>query len=381
MKRSLELYFHIPFCVKKCAYCDFLSAPAGEQDRRAYMEALRAETIGRAPEYRDYTVVSVFIGGGTPSVVEKEQIGDLLTAVRECYDLAEDAEITMEVNPGTVTEEKLRFYHEAGVNRLSIGLQSTHDDELKMIGRIHTFAQFLEAYQGAVAAGFTNINVDLMSALPGQNAEKYRQSLETVLDLTPPPRHISAYSLILEENTPLYDAVEQGKVTLPGEDADRELYEMTEAILKAKGYHRYEISNYAKTGYECRHNVGYWIRREYVGFGIGAASLVDHVRFKNGDQLAIYLQDPLGCREETEILSKEAEMEEFLFLGLRLTEGISPENFEAQFGTSLRDVFGEVIEKNIEDGLLAYSEDEKRLALTERGLDLSNYVFAQFLLT
>ena len=382
----MELYFHIPFCVRKCFYCDFLSAPADGRTKTAYMEALRRETVLRAEEYRSDSVTSVFIGGGTPSAVEAEEIAALLSIVRQHYPLSEDAEITIEVNPGTVTAEKLGIYRAAGINRLSIGLQSADDRELAAIGRIHTWRQFLDTYRLAVGADFRNINVDVMSTLPGQTIESYRATLEKILALKPQPAHISAYSLILEEGTAFWDMMQRGELTLPDEDADRQMYSETKRILAKAGYTRYEISNYAKPGHECRHNCGYWRREEYAGFGIGAASLFRERRFRNGDSLTAYLRDPLGCREEIQELSRQEQMEEFMFLGLRMTEGVSEGEFEASFGQKPETVYGEVIQSNLRDGLLEWKggqgcENARRLALTERGLDVSNYVMAQFLLT
>ena len=382
----MELYFHIPFCVRKCFYCDFLSAPADGQTKAAYMEALRRETAIRAEEYRSGSVTSVFIGGGTPSAVEAEEIAALLSVVRQHYPLAEDAEITIEINPGTATAEKLEIYRTAGINRLSIGLQSADDRELAAIGRIHTWQQFLDTYRLAVGTGFRNINVDVMSTLPGQTLESYRGTLEKVLALTPQPTHISAYSLILEEGTAFWDMMQRGELTLPDEDADRQMYSETKRILAEAGYARYEISNYAKPGHACRHNCGYWRRDEYAGFGIGAASLVRESRFRNGDSLTAYLRDPVGCREEIQELSRQEQMEEFMFLGLRMTEGVSEREFEDRFGQKLSDIYGGVIQANLRDGLLEWQcgRDDgnvRRLALTEKGLDISNYVMAQFLLT
>ena len=382
----MELYFHIPFCVRKCFYCDFLSAPADGQTQAAYMEALRRETALRAEEYRCDSVTSVFIGGGTPSVVEAEEIAALLSVVRQHYPLAEDAEITIEVNPGTVTAEKLETYREAGINRLSIGLQSADDRELVTIGRIHNWRQFLDTYALAVGSGYRNINVDVMSTLPGQTLESYRSTLEAILALSPQPTHISAYSLILEEKTVFWDMVQRGELVLPDEDTDRQMYSETKRILAEAGYSRYEISNYAKPGHACKHNCGYWRRDEYAGFGIGAASLVRERRFRNGDSLAAYLRDPVGCREEVQVLSRQEQMEEFMFLGLRMTEGVSEGEFEDRFGQKLSDIYGGVIQTNLREGLLEWQcgedcENARRLALTERGLDVSNYVMAQFLLT
>lgn len=387
-KEKLELYFHIPFCVRKCNYCDFLSGPANRKTQEAYMAALFSETQGRAEEYRDYLVTSIFIGGGTPSVIEAKWIVQLMGIVQEQYCLAENAEITIEVNPGTVNREKLLAYRRAGINRLSIGLQSANNVELKRIGRIHTFEEFLETYRAARTAGFQNINVDVMCALPGQSLDSYEETLRKVLALEPPPEHISAYSLIVEEGTPFAEWEKEGRLDVPDEDTERFMYEDTKRILGEAGFYRYEISNYAKAGYECRHNIGYWKRVNYVGFGIGAASLVENRRFCNDSSLEKYLINPLICRSEIQMLSEQEQMEEFLFLGLRMTKGVSEKAFEEYFGCTLDEVYGPVIAQNIQNGLLCYLtqgavcgawQADRYLALTERGLDVSNYVMAQFL--
>lgn len=380
-QKELELYVHIPFCVKKCSYCDFLSAPATEQTKEAYMAALFAEIGGRAKDYKDRIVTSVFIGGGTPSLLSGDSIRQLMEHIREGFRLAPDAEITMEVNPGTVTTEKLTAFYAAGINRLSIGMQSAQEQELKILGRIHDFDGFCQVYREAVEAGFTNINVDVMSGLPGQTLASYKDTLEKVLRLEPMPQHISAYSLIVEEETPFAAMADRGELPLPEEDTERAMYEETIEVLAGYGFHRYEISNYALDGYECRHNVGYWIRRDYLGFGIGAASLIDNVRFQNGRDLNAYLAHPLACREEQQSLTTQEQMEETMFLGLRLIRGVSYPEFARCYGQTLEEVYGEVIARNEADGLLTVGEDEtgRRLMLTGRGLDVSNYVMAQFL--
>ena len=380
-QKELELYIHIPFCVKKCSYCDFLSAPATEQTKEAYMAALFAEIGGRAKDYKERIVTSIFIGGGTPSLLSGDSIRQLMEHIREGFRLAPDAEITMEVNPGTVTAEKLTAFYAAGINRLSIGMQSAQEQELKILGRIHDFDGFCQVYREAVEAGFTNINVDVMSGLPGQTLASYKDTLEKVLRLEPMPQHISAYSLIVEEGTPFAAMADKGELPLPEEDTERAMYEETIEVLAGYGFHRYEISNYALDGYECRHNVGYWIRRDYLGFGIGAASLIDNVRFQNGRDLNVYLAHPLACREEQQSLTTQEQMEETMFLGLRLIRGVSYPEFARCYGQTLEEVYGEVIARNEADGLLTVREDEtgRRLMLTGRGLDVSNYVMAQFL--
>lgn len=380
-QKELELYVHIPFCVKKCSYCDFLSAPATEQTKEAYMAALFAEIGGRAKDYKERIVTSIFIGGGTPSLLSGDSIRQLMEHIREGFSLAPDAEITMEVNPGTVTVEKLTAFYGAGINRLSIGMQSAQEQELKILGRIHDFDGFCQVYREAVEAGFTNINVDVMSGLPGQTLASYKDTLEKVLRLEPMPQHISAYSLIVEEGTPFAAMADRGELPLPEEDTERAMYEETIEVLAGYGFHRYEISNYALDGYECRHNVGYWVRRDYLGFGIGAASLIDNVRFQNGRDLNAYLAHPLACREEQQSLTTQEQMEETMFLGLRLIRGVSYPEFARCYGQTLEEVYGEVIARNEADGLLTVREDEtgRRLMLTGRGLDVSNYVMAQFL--
>lgn len=404
--QPLELYIHIPFCVKKCAYCDFLSGPAGEKEKEDYVKMLVDEIRSCPDAVKDYEAVSIFFGGGTPSLLTGEQIGRLMDVIRETFFLAQDAEITMEMNPGTVTEEKLRKYKAAGVNRLSIGLQSVNDEELRLLGRIHTYEEFLEAYHMARNCGFANLNVDLISAIPGQTVESWRRTLEKVMALH--PEHISAYSLILEEGTPFYKKYvenenEEGP-KLPDEDAERQMYWDTEMLMEKNGYHRYEISNYAKEGYACRHNLGYWERVPYLGFGIGAASLVPEKligkcredgglgfagnvdsrkipgkmgRYTNPDQLKEYA---LSYRNkfQAELLTAAEEMEEFMFLGLRKMDGISKKEFSKYFGKSLEEVYGEQVRK-LED-LKLLEQNDDRVWLTKRGIDVSNSVFVEFLL-
>lgn len=380
-KKELELYIHIPFCMQKCKYCDFLSASAGRDVQDAYMEALCKEIAEKSMDYKAYRVVTVFIGGGTPSVVNPEWIIRVMGLVRQSFELDENAEITMEMNPGTVTRQSLELYKAAGINRLSMGLQSAHNDELKMLGRVHTYEQFVESFWQAREAGFDNINVDIMSALPGQTLDSYKETLERITGLTFPPEHISAYSLIVEEGTPFYEAYEKGELNLPDEDTERQMYEFTGMFLMEKGYERYEISNYAKQGRECKHNIGYWERKEYLGLGIGAASLVNNSRFSNTSDRDAYIENPSNAFEEVHSLSVREQMEETMFLGLRMTKGVSLERFEKHFGISMSQVYGEVIHKHISNGLLMElsEEGQRSVALTLKGMDVSNYVMADFL--
>ena len=362
--KELELYLHIPFCVKKCNYCDFLSAPAEEKTRAAYVDTLIRE-IEDFEEPEDYEVVTVFFGGGTPSILPGEAILRLMEALRKKFHFREEAEITLEANPGTVDEKKLSFYKKAGINRLSFGLQSTDAEELKKLGRIHTWEKFLESFELARKAGFSNINVDLMSALPGQTVESWEKTLKQVIALN--PEHVSAYSLIIEEGTPFYEKYEDHPELLPPEEEERQMYHDTKKILHEHGYERYEISNYARAGYACRHNLGYWERREYKGFGLGSASLLENRRYTNTCELKQYLQGRIRGTEEE--LSEQDIREETFFLGLRKMEGIDPGPYRAHYE--------KLLEKLQMQQLL--EEKNGRISLTEYGIDISNYVLAQFL--
>lgn len=381
-KKDLELYIHIPFCVKKCDYCDFLSFPAEEKMQEDYVEAMLKELFFYGTKYKDRRITTIFIGGGTPSWLRADLILKIMETVRQNFSVDRDAEITIECNPGTVTDHKFEVYKETGINRLSIGLQSAHNEELKRLGRIHTYEQFLKTYDMARKHGFSNVNIDLMSCLPGQTSLTFADTLKKVIQLK--PEHISAYSLIIEEGTPFYqkyeeDAIrqEKGEPTqfLPSEEEEYQTTKMTQRILKEAGYHWYEISNFAKPGYECRHNIGYWKRADYLGVGIGAASLIDNVRYSNTRDIYQYLKE--SSRHETaEKLSKEEQMEEFMFLGLRMPEGISRTEFEQNFHTTIEAVYGDVLRTLQQEEMLI--KKEGRILLTEKGMDLNNYVIGQF---
>lgn len=375
MKKVLSIYIHIPFCVQKCAYCDFLSAPATGKVQEQYLHRLMQEINQKSMQYaKDYVVETIFIGGGTPTCVDTELLCRVLSEVKEHFCVKENAEISMECNPGTADKQALERYYEAGVNRLSIGLQSTENRLLKKLGRIHTYEQFLQTYQAAREAGFTNINIDLMSALPGQTLQDYAKTLDEVLALE--PEHISVYSLIVEEGTPFYEM----ELDVPDEDAEREMYELTRQKFFKKGYARYEISNYAKAGYACKHNQVYWQRGEYLGLGLGAASLMksgkEEWRFKNNSALETYLQGDFSYEEAQKLTRREA-MEEFFFLGLRLMQGVSLFTFVEEYGEDTIAVFEEAIAQNIADGLL--EQEGEWLRLTPKGIDVSNYVFERFI--
>ena len=401
-KKKLEIYVHIPFCAKKCAYCDFLSFPGNMRMRREYTDKLLEEIRIQSSFVREYQVDTIFLGGGTPSVLDVTDITAIMGTLKEHYDIAPDAEITIEVNPGTVKMEGLVAYREAGINRVSMGLQSADDTELRYLGRIHTYDEFLKSFQRVRMAGFTNVNVDLISAIPGQTPESWRNTLKKTAMLK--PEHISAYSLIVEEGTPFYDRygghveMESYEMSpeerrrlmalpdLPDEDTEREMYYMTRNCLAEQGYERYEISNYARPGFECRHNVGYWTGTEYLGLGLGASSYLEGCRFHNTSDFQSYVSAHFddeaefcqALRQDMEQLSVKSKMEEFMFLGLRLTRGVSVEGFITRFGQSIRNVYGGVIDKLEREGLLEHKNGYYRL--TERGLDLSNYAMSLFLL-
>ena len=492
VERNLELYIHIPFCVKKCAYCDFLSAPAGEETRAAYVRALVKEIRAAAmPEgaeehesdrmdrvflaseagekqaaarknreaeatetgikrgkdrqgtpQEDITclpVTSIFFGGGTPSLLEASQIEAILSAVRERFRVNPEAEISLEANPGTLTREKLKACRSLGINRLSMGLQSPREEELRLLGRIHTYEEFLANYHAAREAGFSNINVDLISALPDQTLAQWEENLERVAKLG--PEHLSAYSLIVEEGTPFFARYAEDErrrqkglppLHLPSEELERDMYRATRDILADYGYRQYEISNYAKAGFECRHNNGYWTGVPYLGFGLGAASYTGAVRFSRTRDLKKYLrhlgesaenreegqsglayperieknQRSLACPETmenkhsgqecpestegtssdnvlekewydtVEFLTKRDKEEEFFFLGLRRMEGVSEDDFRNRFGNGWEE-YENAMERLIRMGLLDRSGDILRL--TEDGMDVSNMVFAELL--
>lgn len=434
---SAGIYIHIPFCKQKCLYCDFVSAKGCDRDMELYEEALLKEI--ESTEI-DEPVDSVFFGGGTPSVYKVEYIEEILKIIFRKYNIDKDvAEITIEVNPGTVDYDKLKRYRAAGINRISIGLQSADNEELKLLGRIHTYEKFVETYTEARRAGFNNINIDLMSAIPYQTVNSFMETLKKVVKLN--PEHISAYSLIIEEGTPFYNKYgENGEFSdaIPSEETDREMYHMTKTFLKENGYERYEISNYSKKGYECKHNIKYWSRDNYYGFGVAAASLVNNLRYSNISDRDKYIDILLSgksnktnierinytninqinvdgrshtnineIRDEISEVNKDEQIEEFMFLGLRKMEGISLKEFERLSGKTLREEYGEIPDRLISEGLceeviregskdvkdiLKYvdkniskemcggiKDNEEYFRLTERGIDISNSVFVEFM--
>ncbi len=411
MRDKTGIYVHIPFCVQKCRYCDFLSFSSEREGVNRYVDSLIREIRSfRQQEgmYRDnrsfrqpegmgqnirsfnlpeesagcmdgshkIEVDTVFIGGGTPSILPVEYMERIFEALSERFCLSEDAEITVECNPGTAGKDAFQAYRSIGINRVSFGFQSVIDDELKKLGRIHTAAEAEEAFWLARQSGFDNINIDLMSAIPGQTLDSYRMTLGAALALD--PEHISAYSLIIEEGTPFY--AEYGEKPPVDEDTDRAMYAMTKDLLAEGGYRRYEISNYAKPGFACRHNLKYWSGGDYIGFGLGASSKIGKIRYKNETDFQTYLsKTKKGERmaQIEEVLQEDDEMAEFFILGLRKTEGVSKREFTRRFSIDVMKRYGEILCQCETEGLLSVSGD--RIAFTDKGLDVSNYVLCRFI--
>ncbi len=395
----LELYIHIPFCVKKCLYCDFLSGVFDEKMQRRYVAALCTEIKYMASKHADASITTIYVGGGTPSWLSEDLMDAIMTTIKQSFKVDPLAEISVECNPGTLSSEKLNVYRSIGINRLSIGLQSANDDELKELGRIHDYNRFLHTFDLVRKAGFDNVNVDVMTGLPHQTIQKLEKTLGAVTMLR--PEHISAYSLIIEKGTPFYekykfDAVKQqaGMPTedLPTDEEAYKLYKFTMQYLENKGYKRYEISNYAKNGKVCRHNIGYWDRVPYLGLGLGAASLFDNVRSSNIRDIYQYVEtseaiadgkafqtefsSPYYASEEK--LSKKDAMEEFMFLGLRKIDGVARSDFQNMFGIDIDAIYGPIITALRNQGFM--DAKEGRLFLTDIGIDVSNQVLAKFLL-
>lgn len=389
-RKPLSLYVHIPFCVRKCLYCDFLSAPAGAEEKEQYVNMLCREiTMWGQQLGKEYRLETIFLGGGTPSCLLPEQLRRIGEVIREIFCCSEKMEFTTEANPGTVTKEHIQAWKEIGINRISLGLQSAQDGELSKLGRIHSYQDFLDTYVLLKNAGFENINIDLMSDIPGQTIESYRDTLEKVVALK--PQHISAYSLIVETGTPFFELEEQGLLERKDEDVERMLYQMTETFLKENGFEKYEISNYALPGKECRHNCVYWEGGEYLGVGLGASSYMNLYRFSNQSAIEDYEEYIQKAELSTQcwkewsfaeisFISRREQMEEFMFLGLRMKKGISKAEFESRFQRKIQEVYGEVLKELFEKKLLKEDSLQERICLTEKGIDLSNMVLAEFLL-
>ena len=378
MREKLYLYIHIHFCAKKCLYCDFPSWQGCESYFEDYTESLLNEIKNGERIYSDYDISTIFIGGGTPTVLSPKLLGKITDAVLERYNVESNAEITSEANPGTVDGCKLKEMKAMGINRLSFGVQAWQNNILKALGRIHDRETFLKNLDEAKNAGFENINCDLMFSLPNQTFKDWMETLENFskLDI----QHISAYSLIVEDGTPFKKMQEDGRLLLPDEETDRKMYSAANEILAKNGFERYEISNFAKKGFESRHNITYWETRPYIGFGLGSHSYFQAERYNNTYDLKEYIAangDAKKLRENKEILTDKEKEEEFMFMGLRMKKGISTDEFSRRFGRDIYSVYGEKIEELLDEKLI--EKKENRIMLTERGTDVSNIVFERFI--
>ncbi|EMM5421223.1 TPA: oxygen-independent coproporphyrinogen III oxidase [Clostridioides difficile] len=389
----LGLYVHIPFCVKKCKYCDFNSYKMDIDSKKRYIEDLKIEMelysnkLYKDNKYKNKEccslnkndkITSIFVGGGTPSILTSDEIREVFISIKEMFDIDENAEITIECNPGTLTLEKLKTMKEIGINRLSIGLQAIQEKHLNFIGRIHTYEEFEKNYKDALSVGFKNINIDLMYSLPNQTLCDWKETLEKVVHLN--PTHISAYSLILEEGTELYNMYESNKFELIDENVDIEMYEYTINYLKSKGYNQYEISNYSKEGYNCEQNILYWECEHYIGIGAGASGYINENRYNNVESLEDYhlslvkREKPI---QENEILSEKDMIEEKIFMGLRMNKGIKFEDFKKKFGIDFREKYNKQIEMLLARKLI--NQSFEGIQLTQKGREISNSVFIEFM--
>lgn len=373
------IYIHIPFCVKKCSYCDFVSFCSDEKTWEQYTNAVVCEIENKKIE-NPKKVTTIYIGGGTPSLIPENYIVKIINTVRSRFKIEESAEITIEVNPGTVTEKKLVAYKNVGINRISIGLQSAEDRILKLIGRIHNYQTFLSTYNLTRNIGFENINVDLMLAIPTQTKEELLNTLNKVIELK--PNHISLYSLIVEENTEIKKALELGKLEYVDEKVEREMYWKTKRILEKNGYFHYEISNFAERCFESKHNMDCWNQEEYIGFGIAAHSYINNKRFSNISNLEEYIKNINEENFEKNIelhenQTKQDKMKEYMMIGLRKIDGISISEFERRFRISPLFYFRFEIDKLVKENLLEVDLDY--IKLTKKGLDFANIVFEEFI--
>lgn len=373
--KEIGIYVHIPFCKRKCEYCDFISYSNKNSKIEEYIEAVKKEIELQKikPE-----ITTIYIGGGTPSYIDSKYIKEIMTEIQK-KNVSKNAEITIEVNPGTVTLEKLKDYKEARINRLSIGLQSAQDELLKQIGRIHNFEQFLETYKMARKVGFKNINVDLMLGLPNQRIKDLKESLEKIIELQ--PEHISVYSLIVEDGTPIANKLESGELELPDEDLERNMYWYVKNILELNRYKHYEISNFSKQGYESKHNMNCWNQKEYIGIGIAAHSYRDITRYSNTENLGEYIRNVKNGKLERnriihEIQKEDDTKKEYMLLGLRQIDGVKISKFKEKFGDNPIYLFRNELKKLSDENLIGINEDN--IKLTNKGIDLANLVWEEF---
>ena len=388
-EKEIGLYVHIPFCKSKCYYCDFVSYANKENSQKEYINCIKQELIHYSEENqimashnleKKYVISTIYIGGGTPSIIEYNYIEQIINAIKSNFKIKENAEITIEVNPGTITKEKLDAYAKIGINRLSIGLQAVQNEILKQIGRIHTYEQFLNTYNMARQVGFKNINVDLMIGLPNQTLEDVKNSTKIIIELK--PEHISVYSLILEENTKLYNMVKNKTIQLPTDETERKMYWYVKKNLEKHKYYQYEISNFAKPGFESKHNQNCWNQKEYIGIGCAASSFMDNIRYSNTSNLEEYiknikegLQNKNLILEET--LNEESKMQEYMMLGLRKISGVNILEFEKKFNINPVVKYCRELEKLNHEGLIIIIDEN--IKLTNKGIDFANLVWEEFI--
>lgn len=373
--KEIGIYIHIPFCIKKCEYCDFVSYCNKKEYVPQYINALKKEIKNNIN--KEYKITTIYIGGGTPSSIEENYIADIIETIKlnmndEDLKDFENIEVTIEVNPGTVNKEKLQVYKKIGINRLSIGLQETHNELLKSIGRIHTYEEFIKTYKLARKIGFNNINVDLMIALPNQTIQDIKENLEKIIKLN--PEHISVYSLILEEGTPFYNKYNENKIKLPDEELERNMYWYVKNTLENNGYMHYEISNFSKKGFESKHNMNCWNQEEYLGFGVAAHSYNNRIRYSNTNSIEEYIKGSNKIIHEEQTL--EDMQKEYMLLGLRKIEGINIQKFKNKFAQNPIFIFKEQLNKLVDEELIIVDGNE--IKLTNKGLDLANIVWEEF---
>lgn len=376
--KKIGIYVHIPFCKQKCLYCDFVSYSGKLNNAKEYVERLKAEIVNTAKKIETDNIIvnTIYFGGGTPSYINEEYILEILETIKSQFILDENIEITLELNPGTANKEKLRYYKNIGINRISIGLQSTEDKILKLLGRIHNYKEFVQIYKDAREVGFENINIDMIIGVPTQTIENVKDSVNKILELN--PEHISIYSLIVEENTPLENKIANGELVLPDEDLEREIYWYTKRKLESNGYKHYEISNYAKKGRESKHNLNCWNQDEYLGFGVAAHSYFNNQRYSNTDSMEEYINEKEIYKIQTinEIQTIEDKEKEYMLLGLRKIDGVNIAEFKNKFIENPIYTFRNEIDKLVKEDLIEV--DLNSIKLTNKGIDLANIVWEEF---
>ena len=370
--KPIGLYVHIPLCIRKCNYCDFCSHPIDTVEwRNEYIQALCAEM--ECYRGKGISLNSIFFGGGTPSLLTVDELSLIVSKIRDIFILSDDIEFTVEANPKTVDKEKIEGFISLGVNRISLGLQSIHDNEMKILGRVHNYDDFVESYNVVKSAGVENVNVDLMYGIPLQTMSSFEKTLDEIIRFS--PEHISLYGLIIEDETPF--GREKAKLNLPSDDTECDMYDLACKRLREAGYDHYEISNYARDGHYCRHNMKYWQEEEYIGIGVAAHSYYCGRRFGNTNDISAYLMGDRAKYDHGEVVSPEDEAYEFVMLGLRLGVGISLSEYYHRFGIQFLDGREAVVKSLASAGYLKIADD--RLFLTERGFYVSNLILNELI--